>query len=517
MKKTIMSLCCALLGTFAVQAQTFIPPSFSFPEVTYPTGPMNAVSRTFHTSCNSYGNLNGDNLYVYSWSCTQPIAGGFAFRRNTTADVLISQGYQPYADVSDLEVGLIAVNSTVFIVASYYKVNTGHFVDFWTWNVAGGTISLYASYPLTTNAIYSRISLDVHKLYGAAVTWHDGNNDIFVKVFNTGGGFLQAGSTLQIASNGVIPDVAFSHYGDLKVRVAYVDPTSGNIRVIHGLFNDLLVGTVSIATDYVQTGIYPALGNQLNHNPVASNWMHIDSPDDNPPGSDVWSYVYAATSGDIMSISKYNASAPVLMNLSGNIKGQTPTIAYGADAQSIHYGWYTNFTATPQPGYVAVERRINGSYITPPNAYKVVANTTNYSGTPALCFSKQNDMNNNLFAVYPMFASPSGYEMRFKLVPWLATTFRHEVPVTGEPVIETVSASPNPFTSTLQLKGNLNHTYTLYVTDISGRVLYNRSGSLNELNAGLQEIAGPLKPGIYFLDILNQTTSLRQSLKAVKQ
>ncbi|WP_118974783.1 T9SS type A sorting domain-containing protein [Taibaiella koreensis] len=514
MRKIILSLCCALLCGHAVQAQTFIPPSLAFPEGIYPTGPMNIVSRTMHTYCNSYGNVSGSNLYVYSWSCLSPINGGFAFRRNSTTDVLISQGNQVYTNVSDLEVGLIMDGSTTYIVASYYRLNTGHFVDLWNWNVGAGTVSLAATYNLSSSPNYGRIALDVHKLYGAAVTWQVGT-DIFVKVFNTSGGSLQTSNNLQIGTNASIPDVAFSHFGDLRVRVAYVDP-AGTIRVINGRFNDLLSNIVSLASDYAQPGAFTGLTASMNNNTWASAWLNIDSPDDNPPGFDVWSYAYNNANGDIMGVSKFGSGAPVVMNLSGNIRGERPTLCYDNNAQSINYGWYTNFNASPQPGYVAVERGLNGAFVTPSNTYKRVANTTDYSGTPVMAFTGQNDYNNNFFLVYPMI-TPSGYEMRFKLVPWTATTFRYVVPGMTLPLAGSVSLSPNPFTNTVKLNGNADDSYTVHISDINGRMIYLKSGKLDVINAGLQEAAAPLKPGIYFVNVQNETTGVSQSLKTVKQ
>ncbi|MFA6056653.1 MAG: T9SS type A sorting domain-containing protein [Taibaiella sp.] len=515
MKKLFAPLLCFLWG-LPVLAQTFVPPFYS--ETTYPTAAMGLVFRPQHNSCYSMGGAPLDNvsnnLYLHSWNCAGVTGyNGIAWSRNDLTNTTIYDfGYIMKAGaIYDMEVGLISTTSQTYVIASYWT-NTGCYYDIYKWDPTG-------LFPSSLNNLISstgrNIRMDSHKSYGVALTWED-TDGIRVKVFNTG-----VVNTLQIGSDRLIlntancrnPDIAFAHAGtsDLLVRVVYVNP-SGNVYVVNKSFNTVLGTTfpsIMFNTDDVQNGINP-------------DELDIDCPDHH--GEDNWSYIFRQ--GNVMKarLKTVSASATPFTITLGDASLSTagnfaPTLAYANDGLSIYYGWYTAFVANPFPGYIAVERGQNGSYITSPGSYNRVANTSEFGG-PQLAFSKQNDQSPSLFAAYAMSLGSPGYEIRSKLVPWTATSFRPGNTTGVENVAQQdifVSATPSPFHQEFSInipKDNNLSIYSIAIIDLSGRIVRKLNGNLSTINAGLKGIGSEMLPGIYIVDI--HAKGVNKTIKVIK-
>jgi hypothetical protein len=219
---------------------------------------------------------------------------------------------------------------------------------------------------------------------------------------------------------------------------------------------------------------------------------------------------------------------PFTINVSdasiNTVSNVSPTIAYSNDGLSIYYGWATSYATTPTPGYIAVERTINGGYITPFSWYnRVTTSTTFPSGSPFLhvAFSKQNDESPaGLFAAYSMHTPPGDYEMRTKIVPWPASSFRNGNTTGVESVAQqdiSISATPSPFHQEFSInipKDNNSSIYSIAIIDLSGRIFRRLNGNLSTINAGLKGIGSEMLPGIYIVDI--HAKGVNKTIKVIK-
>jgi hypothetical protein len=513
----LLFICCNSLN-----AQTFVAPIY--PEIIYPTVAMNAIVRPQHVSCygiaSTPGSMTNNFLRVHSWNCIGASTNfnGIAWRRtNMNNTATYDLGYvSKFGDIYDLEVGIISTTNQTFVIASYWTGN-GCYYDIYKWDPTGlspsslnNLISLTGKHP----------RMDSHKSYGIAITWED-TDGIRVKVFNT-----SVVNTLQIGDNRLIentancikPDVAFAHAtSDLLVRVAYVNP-AGDVYVVNKSFNTILGTTfpsIAFNTDDIQTGINPGE-------------IDIDCPDH--PSEDNWSYIYSQ--GNVIRARLKTvgfSAAPFTINVSdasiNTVANVSPTIAYANDGQSIYYGWATSYATTPTPGYIAVERAINGGYITPFSWYnRVTTSTTFPSGSPFLhvAFSKQNDESPaGLFAAYSMHALPTDYEMRTKIVPWPATSFRPGNTTEVENVAQqdiSVSATPSPFHQEFSINipnDNNSSIYSVAIIDLSGRIVRKLNGNLSTINAGLKGIGSEMLAGIYIVDI--HAKGVNKTIKVIKE
>ncbi len=536
-KFTSLLLGITLGATAVLQAQTFVPPAIS--EIISVPSSAGIVSRVQHTSCYTSANVSfqgtPNNLYLYSWNA--PFAGAnFAgigwCRRNTTDATVIQQGYMSLvSDIADLEVGFMNVRSDVYVIATYYKFSTGrHMMDIYRWDAT--TLTPFSMGNILSTSAYGRISLDIHDLNTAAITWNDGSG-LHIKII-TGGSTLTIGNTLTITNapaNSVIPDVAFSHptSSSVIVRIAFVNAANGDIHVMRRDLPFILASgpTLTFIPEDINAGAYVGVTPiQFEYTP---NNLNLDCPDHY--SADNWSYAYTPSYNVILARIRTVSfsAAPFTITLNTGLTGVNnfhPTIAYDRTGQSINYGWFTDYG---NRGYVAVERSETGAFITPSGTYKVVSNYTSFmpginTATPVMAFSKQNDNSSKLYAVYPILpASTLNIDLRTKLVPWTATTFNAVVPggVTALTESErTASLSPNPFTNNISLRiagDNGSDIYEVTMTDISGRAVGQLKGNLDAVNNQLNNTAGRLSKGLYLLNVTFYATGNTRTFKMVKE
>lgn len=527
--KKLVKLALGLLLTGSVAQAQFITPAF--PETVYPTAPMAVVLRTQHTSCYSMTDIGfgaaANNLYIHTWNSAGGPVNGIAWRRTNTAGTTLNLGTAVInGDIRDLEAGFVQVSGTYFVVATYYEQGVGFFYRLYQWN-PGGLAPVGGPVLLMACQQYRRISLDAHKLYGVAITWQDISGRVYVKVADASSGTLVIGNNIEVtnAFNAAIPDVAFSHAANLNVRIAFVDEGSGLINVMHEDFFTLLGagGPMPFILDDLNPAAFPP---PLIQDPFRSNNLQLDSPDHFP--DDNWSYIYTDDQQNVFArLQTWSVSGvPFTMNLSnwlGAFRNEFLTLGYRPDGMGIHYGWFTRYTGAPIPGFIALEMNDDGTFVTPPGNFKVVANTTAYSWEPVMSFSKQNDLSNRLFVAYPMSGVGGfGYEMRTKLIPWGAPSF---ITTPGTPGVATASVSevelsvfPNPFTETFTV-GVKNDaptaTYEATLTDLQGKAIAHPKGNLRGVNEALQNAVRNMPAGIYFLTVKNDG-QLHQTLRVIK-
>lgn len=525
--KKLCNLALGLLFTGSLAQAQFISPVF--PETVYPTAPMAVVLRTQHTSCYSMTGIGfgsvANNLYIHTWNSAGGPVNGIAWRRTNTAGTTLNLGTAVInGDIRDLEAGFIQVSGTYFVVATYYEQGVGFFYRLYQWN-AGGLSLVGGPTLLMACPQYRRISLDVHKLYGVAITWQDNAGRVYVKVADASGGTLVIGNNIEVtnAFNAAIPDVAFSHASNLNVRIVFVDEGSGLIHVMHEDFFTLLSAVLPMPfiLDDLNPAAYPP---PLISDPFRSNNLQLDSPDHF--SDDNWSYIYTDDQQNVFTrLQTWSVSAtPFTVNLSnwlGAFRNEFLTLGYRPDGMGIHHGWFTRYTGAPVPGFIALEMNDDGSFVTPPGNFKVVANSTAYSWEPVMSFSKQNDLSNRLFVAYPMAGVGGfGYEMRTKLVPWGAPSF---IVAPDNPVVLTatdvgISLYPNPFTETFTVaikNDSPDATYEAVLTDQQGKVMARPTGNLRRMNEALQDAAQGMPSGIYFLTVKNNG-QLHETLRVIK-
>jgi len=524
MKKTLLFLSGLLCFCLNARAQ-FVPPGY--PETIYPAAATSLVLRPQHASCYAMDNIPGytmpNNLSIYSWNAGASNVNGIAWCWRSSAGTVLNN-FVVNGLIFDLEVGFVQQGGNTFIVAAYYESGVGHQYRIYQWSSGG--LTPYGGGSLSTSATYGRISLDAHRLYGIAITWEVGGR-IYVKAMNTASGTWVIGNNIEVGgvSTGAIPDVAFAHVTDLDIRIAYVNTATGAVHVVHRDFPTILVasaGPLGFAVDDVNPAGFSSVSGFSQ-----SDNLQLDCPDHYT--QDNWSYIYTSDGMNVntriqnwsLSSSAITYSLTGWLGSSGN---EHLTLAYSPAGNSIYYGWYTAYTgASPVPGYVAVHRGDNGSFIAPTTSYffNRVANTTWYSVNPVISFSKQNDIANELFAVYAMHGTGGfSYEMRFKHVPWTATSFRPGAPeALGEVTREAnnVFVYPNPFREHLSLAVQPDAAMDIYevsITDLVGRSLGYFKGNIDLVNRQLQEVTKKMMAGVYLLNIYS--TNIQEQVRVVK-
>jgi hypothetical protein len=202
--------------------------------------------------------------------------------------------------------------------------------------------------------------------------------------------------------------------------------------------------------------------------------------------------------------------------------GKTDMMGVGHRGQGIFYGWYHQHGNPAIPGLSAANNDayiglyVNGhipnlsTFWWPMNSYAIIPIHPNNTptGTPSIAFSGNNDP--VVDALYMAFSQidtawvPGGYNIAYKSIPWTALSYG---PM-GEEESQTavvLSAYPNPFSSSITIKPaesmQSDEVYQLYVSDITGRKIYEQKGTINELNQHLQTAPTHWQTGQYILQL----------------
>ncbi len=538
---TLLSL---LMFSFTTQAQTFWNPASN--EDTYPIAGSPDIGTTTHTSCYSVSNMgfygSSEDLVVSGWDDVGT-PSGVAWRRLATGSfgsVIIAQGIIPYANVQDLEVGILQSGAGWEIYVAYYLGGTGHMLDVYDWNPGG--VTLLYSIPLSATPVYGRISMDCHKLYGLALVWED--NGIHSMTGLSGSPTTTyGGDVLLNGTNGYsVPDVAFTHTGSgLNVHYVYLNQAGGYLEEsYYDYFALMSAPSGSTILQMVEDQNF--FSNERRY-----AYPNMDAPDHY--SKDNWAYTYTLDNQNISVrlVDYFSSIFPVTRVVNDNSilpsapinssNNMAPFLSYDhhmTSMASINVGWYST-QMNPMTGMAAsyvhlqMDQYGTGLVAMPPDYHAIPNNPGNTSNTPVLSFSKQNEMCDYLYTVFPEM----GYQMQHKYHPWSTSPFKS----TETAAINTecehdarieelrkakasvkLAAYPNPFTDRLSLaipaelqteKANVR------IVDVMGKQVGSYNGMLLQANNYLADISQTLPPGTYLLTV-DAGNTCRETIKVTK-
>lgn len=548
----------------------FNPPAS--PETSYPAVFSGTLGPTSHTSAYAI-----DNVMVPGFPMARSIAvsgwddpagpNGVAWQYLDPAynPVLGLQGVLPYANVRDLEVGLIRIGADLHLLVAYYDMTApGHMLD--DYNLAAGAPAFVGTTVLSALPYYTRISMDCHMQYATVVAWEDVNGINTIFGLNAGGPILQLSGILTLngtAGEGTV-DVAFSHNQLLNAQYVYYNPFSGNItQSEYDFWTGIAIPTPAVVVptvnDINQVGTCRPCGDGTPSNiPVINKcpYMNIDCPDHYQV--DNWAYTYTTDANNI-SVRYLNLNASLVANtVIVNDNSVLPSAAINT-AQNIHpfctydsrcgmvpeitVAWHTSFIdpITAQPaGYVALKMDETGTVLLSPLDYLNVAiNPTWASMTPVLSMCKKDDLFNRRYFVFPEF-DPGAPDFRMqnrypqycmgllKGAPGENTEEEQVSPQCNDEKniaafkkahgISSIAASPNPFKSTFRIDIPLEYLQeqsTMILTDVLGNVIAEYKGGAKEANAFFETKTKTLPVGSYFLNV-SIDGKLKETLKMTK-
>jgi hypothetical protein len=549
MKMFLRSLALAgLLGVYLPSsAQVFTTPVAH--EHVFPSGTTGALLNPETSSAYSISGIMEPvsgawaDLYLSGWS--GPSDGGFAWQFTNINDptTVIQDGYIPYPNGRDVEVGLVDGGpGGRQILVAYHLAGVGHFLDVYDL-IPGAGITLGYSMPLSSAPNYSRISMDCHLTYGVAIVWENTSNGALEAMGGSSGSWGPI-VTLPWHPSGAAswdPDVAFSHAGPLNVHIVSMAP--GEITESVVSWPDLMSG--SLASYMVEDNNLLPPGPMIHARPV------IDCTDHS--GVESWAYAYtlddarinvryvnfliggAATTASINDGSLPWGNAPTI----GSYSNKMPSLAYSPTGSEIYVAWYVEtLTGGGTNQYIALRMRADGSGISNIPDYMGIPNSVTplpYPTVPGISLSKMNDMNPSfLYAAY--YDHGAGYQMHNAYHQWgmpvfkgAAATNAHQLyhPECGSKQTTTsaltahaaVKVSPNPFTNVISALVNTDHSGTarLQLTDITGRTV---SQSQVTIEKGIRSIQTSdlknLAAGTYILNVFMDDVRIGQQ-QVVKQ
>ncbi|MBZ0100188.1 MAG: T9SS type A sorting domain-containing protein [Taibaiella sp.] len=538
-ERKLMYALAFVIGITAANAQVFNPPSAY--EDSYPNNNMN-ISRTTHTSCFAWSGLSlfgpSEDIVVSAWD--EPSAGGaVAWRRlqNGNPSIINAQGIIPYGSgFRDLEVGYLLVNGVFRIFVAYHKAGSGHYMDIY--DLTGLGPVLLTTVPLSSQAQYSRISMDSHKLYGVAVTWEEGARIRTVVAWDNSGVIGISPVTTFIHPVGMFnPDVAFSHYtGPLLCEYVYYDPANNR-------FYQTSFDFWTMAGFVVNTAVFPTVQDiDVVAGPSIAN---IDCPDHSSISR--WAYTYSVGGSDVYARIQEGGGVTTINITDGSMGiaainsalNLHPFLAYSAagGGNSIAIAWYTNYIdpgTSQQAAYIAAEVTSNGGGVVSSPDYLTIPNTPIIaSGTPVLSLSKGTQYADYLYTIFPQYnyLLGTGYEMQHKYHDWTSTwsykgARTHRCPdeerISGlahtNADAALITAYPNPFNDDLSLvipADMQTENVTVTITNVTAAVVRTFSGVAAKVNQQLRTTAN-LQPGLYLLQVDIPSKQITKTLKVTK-
>lgn len=507
----IMTLIVSCFFTKASRAQFTLA---TLPEAVYPIpGTASTIDpdhvSNYHFRHNEAG-YNGQ-FSVYSWSSPydwMPNNAGFAFGfTDNTFTSIYDNGFMNISNALEVEVGTMYISGAKVIVVTYYN-STGAYVDFYQYNYPG-MLNPMGSYLLSPTGKKPRI--DSHLDYAVTVSYQE-TGGIVVAAIESGTFPLINSELIPGTSGCIIPDVAFGHEpGGLMVRTAYYNPGTGSINVESKDFWQIGSGT-PFNMDDVNAGIQ-------------TNYIDIDCPDH--MSSDLkWAYTYDM-GNKLFVRSYYNMSAaspylfavndPFLMSNYSNYK---PSITYEENQKILNIGWAARtLTGVPNRN-IAVRYVYDGTPVTTAGTYLLLSSWTgspDYGKNNVVSLSKNNETSYIFTAFSRMGISTlPNYDIRVKFKPNGMSTFKG----VQELALHTkgVTAVPNPFSNTFILDAaalDASLQYSIHVADISGRMLLQQAGTIDELNSTLLGSSEKWPSGVYSIQLKGD--DYNQSLKVVKE
>ncbi|MBL7718657.1 MAG: T9SS type A sorting domain-containing protein [Flavipsychrobacter sp.] len=543
----------------ALQAQTFNPPS-AF-ESTYPgVGPD--IALTSHTSAYSWPHCNtvlgGYEIYLAGWDDVNglmPSRVSWQLTFPGMPSMVFAQGILPYTGVRDLEVGFLNVGGDPQILVAYHETGVGHKLD--VYSIASGSPTLLYTNTLSAIPNYTRISMDCHLEYAVAIAWETPAGIRTIMGNNTPGSITFSPILSLNATTGeTTVDCAFTHGGGLNVQYVYYNPNTGNITesqfdywvamalpspsVITPTINDLnLVGTCQPCGTAGTTGI-PIV--QVCPYPNIDGLGH---------GPDNWAYTYTTDNQNI-SVRLHDIPTSTLTTVIVNdgsawgtpaintVPNRHPFCVYNM-CGSIIVAWHTNaidWAGTGAvAGYVGLSMSLDGTVLMSSPDYLTVANNPTWaSQTPVLSMSKQDDVNQFTYTIFPEWdPGAAGYRMENKFPPICTNSFKGNPNEKTETHVQcndrdrlaefhylhgkaSVQAYPNPFTNTFKVAlptSMMGEKGDYTVVDALGATVMQFNGTAAEANIYLNSRTKSLAAGTYFINV-NVAGRLKESVKVVK-
>ncbi len=365
------------------------------------------------------------------------------------------------------------------------------------------------------------------------------------------------------------PDIAMS--GDnlsIETFLVFLDDDHDELGVIEIPFSTILSAPAPfpLPTNTAQYNV--PVGAIYAGIPTTSGRYHfprIDAPDENAVsnGSRVWSYVVQNTKfnattnidhhyiyaglyetnilgagfsdfnlNDGLTITAGDISESVDVTTGIAQTNSMPVVAFdfwhapSAD-WTIYYGWYhqnhspqTTLSAI-EDGYIGVRLKYDRTSFWANEYFVIPDDPDNVSLYPSLAFSCNNmQVHNGIYMAFTQQdAGTADINIGYKFVDWSATSFRPAPPEenTNDNPLQ-ASIIPNPFTKglTIQVPSNNGDVYQLYITDILGRTILKKQGTIKELNTQLSTEPTKWNNGQYILQLKNEKTGLLETTKLVK-
>jgi hypothetical protein len=301
------------------------------------------------------------------------------------------------ADVTEMQVGMYKTNTQLFVVAAYYKVGAGFYLDTWELTASAGLVKLpgaaghllldaYVVFPRSRTDAPPRISMDCSDLNDVVVAWDHPLVGVFVKGFSVVGGVMTASPNYLTPSGGgfrmIMPDVAMSKWtpspgASSTPNIHLVGVATAPVYTIYKYsinFNNLMLGSASAVLEDAEpvSGFYTGVWDEFQ--------LKIDAPDHFTnllPGtydSDKWAYAYYHNDNSkikvrmcpqglpfsattyVVNDGSLNGPGGISMGnaigspASGDAGAAFPAICFAPEGYNVYVGWYTTYdpTATTQ-------------------------------------------------------------------------------------------------------------------------------------------------------------------------
>lgn len=489
--------------------------------------PRNASSSTH---CASLVTPANPTLFAHSWDGTAGYGQiGWGMSHYTHLEDFEYSGYINIPHATDIDVVIFESSNEYYILAAYYNDSLGgHYYDIYkylgTFTVVPHTLGIALS-----SSSFGRINVDANK-NGIAICWHIPGSGNFMRKATDGLALSAAPTTFIPGSmNYKDPDVAI---GDVMGAT--------NIYITSRRLDDKRIWcyrTPLMGGSFTPEDSVTASGANVFGVP------RIDCPDSFNVRK--WAVVYEMTSVSggtrnetikamvfnfLLSGSAFNIDVHpmVTYSASGSLEN-LPVLSYSPLGLGIEVGWITKNSTGPIPGttlFKYLAKTIDDSGGTAPAAivgsYKMISNIDGGTSCPALAFSSvtssvftcpYTSTYHRLHVVYThrIASTPPFYTLMYKNKEWPAIAFR---PYLNEDNDKGISVSPNPFSRDLNISVSLDNQYLVTLTDVEGKVVFNKSLSLvqgpNVLN--LDQISA----GIYFLKIQSKEPREDYSSKIIK-
>jgi hypothetical protein len=439
-------------------------------------------------------------------------------------------GFLVIDDGADPDVSLIHNGTDWYaLVARTNFTDGGIYLDIYLWNTTGNefdALSINTLLSSNTGAYTNNVNIDADIVGNFAIIWDDANTGNIEMT----GGFTNTNDDPELSANGVktipnteeyyYPDVSLytNYLNDVLVNYSYTDQSGSAIYVGTDDFADL-IGTASLSNSSPFTEVY---NGTIDHPRIAS------APTDQFTNTNLWTVVAAHAYNGRIDIVGHTLWANTVYDyvytdgsMSNNLcdigsdwYNRFPVVTYCNATRGIIVGWASTYDQsvdfTPY-GLIALRCLYDGSYypITTYHGYLVVnSDNTNNTWEYMLSVAGRDGDVNSHNVLYTFFYE-NEYDVMYKEVDWLAPTLRLEEK-------QNINIYPNPFTTGVEIELPLDTEYSLNISDISGRIIFSKKGTVTDLNRNLKSTLRNTLKGIYIVEATDLSTGVVSRSKVVK-